>query len=334
MAAEFTVKKAISYRALWMGLAILAVMLYHSGMEFGIPLVDGLKETGYGGVDIFIFASGIGNYYSYLRDKSPVAFMGRRVLRLAPVYIPFITVWCIYSLAKGYMSPLHVVGNLFGVQDMSAAGDSFNWYLSLIIICYILTPYLAELVSRKKMQLQLLLVLFLLVLSTVFFEDSRFIISAVRLPIYVMGMICAKYSECTVKSWMSVLCIISMISGYIILWLVKVHFPELLWEYGMYWYPFILIAPAWCLISSRLGSIFEKNVIIKPIITALAGIGKRSFELFLIHIFAFNNFRRYIKAHELEAKNWWWLIMMLVCILLACVLGIIADRIRERFKKV
>ena len=114
-----TVKKMISYRSVWMGLAILWIMFFHSDMALNLPF-SYLKIIGYGGVDIFFFASGIGNYYSYNKDGKPLDFIKRRIFRLIPVYIPVILIWCLFSVMSNSISIWSVPGNLLGIQGFTA----------------------------------------------------------------------------------------------------------------------------------------------------------------------------------------------------------------------
>ena len=44
------------------GLAILWIMLFHSSLRFDWPPLHLIKATGYCGVDVFLFLSGIGLY--------------------------------------------------------------------------------------------------------------------------------------------------------------------------------------------------------------------------------------------------------------------------------
>ena len=73
-----TLRDTFKYRSIWMGFAILWVVFYHINIPINNTPIFFLKTFGYGGVDIFIFASGIGCYYSYLRDRSPLDFIKRR----------------------------------------------------------------------------------------------------------------------------------------------------------------------------------------------------------------------------------------------------------------
>ena len=189
-------KKMISYRSIWMGIAMLWIMAFHSKISVSSHRVlQFLIQIGYGGVDIFIFASGIGNYYSYLRDENPLAFLARRIKRLAPTYIPIILIWCIYYVSQGWINVWNVPGNILGVQGRSADGGSFNWYIACIIICYLITPYLATCVKKNDLKKNLLLVIVLIIISFAFLNDHQAIIIYTRLPIYAVGMIIAKYEE-------------------------------------------------------------------------------------------------------------------------------------------
>lgn len=193
------IKKMIDYRGVWMGLAMLWIMLFHSKMAFAIPALSFFKRIGYGGVDIFLFASGVGNYYSYLKDENPLDFLKRRIVRLAPVYVPFIFVWSARKAMVGEMKPIYVLGNVLGVQALSSAGKSFNWYLAALAICYVLTPYFATYVKKNNMWKCILLLAGLLLISTAFWNDDKFIVSVSRLPIYVIGMMFAKYDSQKIK---------------------------------------------------------------------------------------------------------------------------------------
>ena len=46
------------------GAAILWIMLFHSSMEIAWEPLHLIKATGYAGVDVFLFLSGIGLFYS------------------------------------------------------------------------------------------------------------------------------------------------------------------------------------------------------------------------------------------------------------------------------
>ena len=58
------------FRNQWLGIAMVWIMWYHSGFSGNIRVFHYLKSIGYGGVDICLFASGIGCYFSLEKDSS------------------------------------------------------------------------------------------------------------------------------------------------------------------------------------------------------------------------------------------------------------------------
>ena len=57
-----------SYRGALMGVAIIWVMLYHLG-DIDVSVISVIFGVGYGGVDIFLFLSGFGLYFSFSNTK-------------------------------------------------------------------------------------------------------------------------------------------------------------------------------------------------------------------------------------------------------------------------
>ena len=81
-------KDLLRYRRVWLGIALIWVILFHCPLDFG--LLSYFRAIGYGGVDICLFTSGIGCFYSLSSDSDVVGFMKRRVKKLMPTYIVFI----------------------------------------------------------------------------------------------------------------------------------------------------------------------------------------------------------------------------------------------------
>ncbi len=319
-----TVKKMITYRSVWMGLAILWIMFFHTDLALNLPF-SYLKVIGYGGVDIFFFASGIGNYYSYLKDEKPLEFFKRRILRLIPVYIPVIVIWCFYSVMSNQISIWTVPGNLLGIQGFTANGGEFSWFFTGILICYLLTPYLAVFIKKNKMSKNILVVLFLIAVSACFINDTRYLISMVRIPIYVIGMLFAKNEDHNVRK-LAGLWIAGFILGNIALFCSIVYATEHLWNYGLYWYPFILITPFLCWIMSEVSALFDKNFL-KVIPKFFTFIGGMSLELFMIHLLAFDLFRDAINSSSYP--NLFWVIIYLASILCAFGFSFIIKTVRK-----
>ena len=64
------------YRSVWMGFAISWIFFYHMGFDITIPVISQFKQIGYAGCDIFLFASGLGIYYSLDNNDDVLVFEG------------------------------------------------------------------------------------------------------------------------------------------------------------------------------------------------------------------------------------------------------------------
>ena len=84
-----------------MALAILLILLYHNKGALPEGFLKQAAGFCYVGVDIFFFASGVGCFFSYLRDRDPVSFLRRRAGRILPAYLPFILVWIVLQAVGG-----------------------------------------------------------------------------------------------------------------------------------------------------------------------------------------------------------------------------------------
>lgn len=285
-----TLKEVIKYRKIWMGFAILWVIFFHFGYKPPDPLAA-LQSSGYSGVDIFFFASGIGCYLSYSRDKNAAAFIKRRFIRIMPTYFVFIVIWCTYKVITDGMDFTTVLGNIFCVQDLTGKDGSFNWYFGAMWIFYLLTPYFVAVADKIKKPAGCVLFCLLLVLfSFPFWNVKALIIIVTRMPVYFLGMYLAKRSQesddkISLKFMLiaTVLSIISM-AAFIVCYF-KLH--DELWNYGLWWYPFIITAPTICLYLSFICKQLEKKSAGRNILKAFSFIGSYTFELFLVHLFVF-----------------------------------------------
>lgn len=285
-----TLKEVIKYRKIWMGFAILWVIFFHFGYKPPDPLAA-LQSSGYSGVDIFFFASGIGCYLSYSRDKNAAAFIKRRFIRIMPTYFVFIVIWCTYKVITDGMDFTTVLGNIFCVQDLTGKDGSFNWYFGAMWIFYLLTPYFVAIADKIKKPAGCVLFCLLLVLfSFPFWNVKALIIIVTRLPVYFLGMYLAKRSQVSDDKislkFMLIATVLSIISmAAFIVCYFKLH--DELWNYGLWWYPFIITAPTVCLYLSFISKQLEKKSVGQKILKAFSFIGSYTFELFLVHLFVF-----------------------------------------------
>lgn len=333
MLKNVKIKDMNQYRTVWMGVAMVWIVIYHSELRLNYPILNFIKKIGYGGVDIFLFAAGLGNYCSYLKDHSPLEFIKRRINRLAPVFFPFILVWIIVKLLLHQLKFSQVVGNLFGIQGFSSVGGEFNWYLTGIIICYLLTPYLASFVEENRMIRNIILIAFLLLISIAFWNDRRMIISITRLPVYTLGMLFSKYNQKILTKSLFFLETVGFALGSILLYIAFEYAYKYMWSCGLYWYPFILMTPFICHIISLVSSLLVKNKIGSKFIHLVSYVGNYSFEIYLVHIFMFECLKKWLSNTNIEHKNIVYFLSFLFIIPWIMLLRFISNFIRHIFYK-
>ena len=114
------------YRSELMGAAMLFIILFHVPLDRSNEFF-GLRRCGNVGVDMFLFLSGIGLWFSWVKNPSVWQFYKRRLLRIYPAwlvmaalyYLPrfvyrwlpvLMILWCIWVQ---WISPLHqAVGHI------------------------------------------------------------------------------------------------------------------------------------------------------------------------------------------------------------------------------
>ena len=316
--------KIIKYRSVWMAFAILWVILFHSMVKIPNSTLDFIKSIGYGGVDIFIFASGLGCYYSLSKDSDPNRFLKRRFDKLMPTFWCFLTVFIIYKKLHKGIGISAIIGNILCIQTFTFKGNSFNWYICCIWLFYFLAPYIYSHTNRIKKNLSAVsYILLLLLFSIPFVRCNNLIIMITRLPLFFMGMYCAKLSmkkNYTLSKPMIISLIISMVIGLIILKYCYIHYEKYLWSYGLHWYPFILIVPGLCICISFLCSIIENKNIGKRIINFMNFVGKNTFELYLVHTFIFEIVSDKINKGDLNNSNLLWIKCFIIVIIASIIL--------------
>ena len=294
-----TYKTFFRYRSIWMFFAIFVVVLYHQEADSANSFIRFFLYYGYFGVDIFLFASGLGCYFSY-KKNGYAQFIRRRAMRILPVYLPFILVWCAVKLMRNEISALSAVANLFSLQLLIDRNESFNWYINAMWILYFLTPVfcaVADRIKKKSTALLLTIVLILVTLPILTMNigtDTHLLIA--RFPVFFLGICFSKLSTESEKlPWHTIAAFFACIPiGVFLLIYCSINCPLYLKEYGVYWYPFVFVAPAVCMLISLICSAIEKISAGKYLVKLFDRLGSYSFEIYLIHFSAIEITKKYI----------------------------------------
>lgn len=302
-------------RNIWMGIAIIGVVLVHSG--FNIPIFNYIREFGYGGVDIFMFCSGIGCYFSLSKNSDSAKFIKRRFFRLMPTYLVFIIPWLIINILLYHnISFPQIIGNIFCFGWLFGFNNQFSWYVDAIWVLYLITPILFSAISKNFNLKKLIgIIIFMLTVSVAFF-NSELLLFFSRIPIYFIGMYFGytALNKGSLDNKTKIILISLMVLGFIILSLCMTFCYSIMFNYGLFWYPFIFITPGLCVLISMISDNILNKLPANFANRGLAFIGKYTFEVYLLHVVVFEITKKLIAQNCIPNSNLIWLISCLAII--------------------
>ncbi len=142
-----------------MGVAMLAVMLYHAwDLDLGLGALNDWRRLGFGGVDVFVTLSGMGLAISLAsREREYGEFMARRAKRILPAYFAVMLPYTLCLLIVGRAELSTFIWNSTLLNYWVRCPGSFNWYVSGIMLLYLLTPPAVRLLRRCRYRVLALL---------------------------------------------------------------------------------------------------------------------------------------------------------------------------------
>lgn len=190
MNCHFTLQDISTYRKALMGIAILWVVLYHFGLH--TPIIGHITRFGYAGVDIFMFLSGFGLFYSMNKDKNLRHYYKKRLIRIFPTYFiigVFFSLFCFPN--DTFISYLWRSSTL----GFWTNGVYYEWFIPSIILLYALFPFTFKLVIYKKWIYVLSIILIILIAGYGVFDysfiDNWHFLLLYRIPIFLYGCMTA-----------------------------------------------------------------------------------------------------------------------------------------------
>ena len=131
------------YRSELMGFAMLWVMLFHSfDLDLGLPLLNGIRRAGFGGVDIFILLSAMGLVVSLLKEEQEyAAFMARRAGRILPAYFVVMLPYTLLLILTQDAPWSALFFNSTLLYYWVRCAGAFNWYIAGAMTFYAVTPF-------------------------------------------------------------------------------------------------------------------------------------------------------------------------------------------------
>jgi len=314
------------YRDELKGLAMLWIVWFHSGLL--LPgLADDLRLLGYGGVDIFLFLMGMGLAYSLQKNADLRAYLIRRMKKLLPAYLPVVIVWMAVTYPQMGYSAVQAVGgaagNLFMVGYWLQLDGVYNWFANTVFTFVLIAPAVyAVLVGGKTRGLVVLLVIAFGVGAANLGMEQMMPVS--RLPIFILGMAFGLWQGGARRTWHTAAYALSFAAGMFLVEFCMHRQPWLLIDYGMYWYPFVLITPPLCM---ALAFGLQKADRIKRAFAPLRWVGQSSFEIYLLNVWIYE----ISKQHPFSA--WVWALVCVFNLALGIGYHLLVMRFSQRFSR-
>lgn len=182
-------------RFYFMGLAMLFVIFYHSqSVLYNIEnkFLHFIVGRGFVGVDVFFFFSALGCSYSYEKN-SLRKFYTNRVKRILPLFLLFaIYRICMYAVFGGEIT-LFKLFSAFTTLSFYIGGIVVDWYLSALIVFYLLFPLLFFIIDKFKffgILIPCVIVFLILDFYNIQWAHDAFIS---RVPVFLLGIYYYRY---------------------------------------------------------------------------------------------------------------------------------------------
>lgn len=160
-----------AYRSELFEIATLMIVLCHSVSI--VPFPDTLATLiSYGtmGVNIFLFLSGVGLYYSMKNNGDCLEFYKKRFIRVVIPYLFIAGLW--YGIRYLICEKGNIVQFLYELSTLSFWKEHKGaWYVAAIIPIYIIYPLLFRWLEKGKKQLKTGLLIVLILLTALYISN-------------------------------------------------------------------------------------------------------------------------------------------------------------------
>ncbi len=290
----------LKYRGALFGIAAIWILLFHNAALTFVPNNEWLTipaSMGYFGVDIFVFLSGAGLYYSFTKSSVLREFYRKRFLRLLPAYymaLFLVIIVAFFVHFPGIAWAKQAIKHMLLFDFVTKGELSYLWFFNMIICLYLIYPLWYRLQKNAPYLRSIFLAL---LLTSVFYvvtvlcdaEDTLWLGFNTRFFIFLLGSILAqatsdkKFSIFIPQSMGTTLLFISMSTIIILLHDYLQAFAStegisviFLAVYGLL--TIFIILPSFISLLRKLG----QYTISQKVITGLSVIGTISLECYIV----------------------------------------------------
>ena len=314
------------YRLQLFGIAAILIILYHSinmtffNISFGV--FDKVLNFTDIGVDIFIFLSAMGLYYSFKKDNNIKKFYLNRIRR---VLIPTILLSSIYWILIYILKIREGIFN-FTLDITTLAfytrGDRTLWYIPFIMIMYLIYPLIFRIIEKNNKRVLVLIpisVLLSFVISNInnpYYQNIE--IALGRIPIFLLG--CYFSKKIFNNEEIRIQDIISLLVTAIVIFIIYKVYPYSFVKRYIYLTTSILSIELFARILEMI-----KNKYINKILSLC---GKISLELYITHILLIRLYEN-VFLNKFNIVNCNGKIIYIVIIILSFIISIIFNKLMK-----
>ena len=181
------------YRGELMGIAMLFIILFHVSLPRN-DLFFGLRRMGNIGVDMFLFLSGIGLWFSWIKTPSARHFFMKRYLRVYPAWL---IVACFYYIPRFHggdlMAWIDLIGDITINWDFWLHDELTFWYIPATMLLYCFAPAYMKLIRRHPIYRWLVVVMILWCVLVQYVTPIHQVVGHIeifwsRVPIFFIGI--------------------------------------------------------------------------------------------------------------------------------------------------
>lgn len=292
---NFDLSSLSTYRTQLMGIATLMIIVCHapaSGVLMPSVLAK-ILDLGNLGVDIFLFLSGLGCYYTLSKSVRTVSYYKKRTYRLLIPYLTISLPFAIFYWAIGQNSILDCIYTITTLEFWLYHKGA--WFVALMIPLYFISPLLYRAMNLGKVSwmYSIIIILILMVFSLfpLYNEANDSIVNNIqaafsRVPSFILGMTIAPY--CKDRKKINVLFAVALMLLFIILSAFHIKGTSTWW----------CIIPILIMILTKCCSLAKNN---KSAFSILTILGTISLESYLLNIYI-NSLLRFLIPNYIHSS--------------------------------
>jgi peptidoglycan/LPS O-acetylase OafA/YrhL len=319
---------------------MLWIILIHSSV-FGVwfvgllgkgNIVDRVVQFGNVGVDMFIFLSGMGLYFSFTKHSEPYPFIKKRFSRVLPsVLLVCVPIWALRFLV--FFPDVKVFLQRISLLGFWLKGDQEIWYINFILLFYLLYPYLYHYLFDKGRAVVRCLIA--LALSLVFLILIRYAwpdfwnnceIALTRIPLAIFGCYFGKliYEKRKVPPLWSFVVVAAALAVFALRTYGGLHgiYVRLLLGLG---------GVLFCYVFAILFELMGRGTIAQMVNKVLGFFGWMSLELYLAHLLLRSVYMKYFMKGSGRISEYF--LSVLVALVIAVVARFVLDHISEHTRQ-